>query len=217
MNPLKAWTWIVLLLFAAHPFAASSQPIGKHPRVAELEDRMIKDASSYLKGRFPDVPFLVSVSVDPLRRAERSAGEVRSEKLPFFEVTNDEIQDEWDDPQVSLSELMLRVKRVVVSISIPKNVSEQELLEIREAVFNNLHLVEARDEIKIERRAWSVDAQYWMNVGLIAVLFLSFLVGMFFITRKSVGSIVSAIGSAQLGGGGSASVPMPSLPLAGGN
>jgi hypothetical protein len=203
-----------MLLALLSQTLAWAQPIGKHPRVAELEDRMIKDASTYLKGRFPDVPFLVSVSVDPLRRSERPAGTTRSERLPFFEVTNDEIQDEWDDPQVSLSELMLRVKRVVVSISIPKNVSEQELIEIREAVFNNLHLVQARDEIKIERRSWSVDAQYWMNVALLAVLFAAFLGGIFLITRKSVGSIVSAIGSAQLGGGG-ASMPSTPMPMSG--
>lgn len=89
-----------------------AQEILKHPRVAELEDRLNKDASAYISSRFPSVPFMVTVRVDPLRR-ETASKQFNNENLPFFDNSEEEeIRDEWDNSQIPLASLINRVKRI---------------------------------------------------------------------------------------------------------
>ncbi len=44
---------------------AFAQEIMKHPRVVELEDGLKNSAADYIKARFPESPFMVTVKVDP--------------------------------------------------------------------------------------------------------------------------------------------------------
>lgn len=59
-------------------FAAIAQSVQKHPKVAELERYVSKEAFEYVKGRFPGEPVLVEVSIDPLRRNVRTPGSIRT-------------------------------------------------------------------------------------------------------------------------------------------
>lgn len=147
----------------------------KHPRVVELEKSLSQEALSLLKGRFPQHPFIVTVAIDPLMRdVQRKT----SDKLPYYDLRDEEILDEWDDPNLSNAALLTRVKKTIVSVSVPNTLSEDEVGELKSALAKNLSLVEARDTVEIQRRQWSrlEDNQtlfnVWLPLGLAALLLI---------------------------------------------
>lgn len=191
-----------LLVFLA--LSAQADVIQKHPRVAELEDKLTHDAEEYLKGRFPDHPFLVTVTIDPLRRVEEPKQAKAGEDLPYFDADSEEIQDEWDDPQMSLSRLMLRIKKASVKITLPASVNDDETSEIKDSIFSYLHLTPARDEVTIERKGWHSDAGEWTVVAIGFSAALLFLIGLFIINRSSTQKITRALSEGAKSAGASA-------------
>jgi hypothetical protein len=184
-----------------------------HPRVAELEQYLANQAHNYLSSRFPGMPFLVNVKVDPMFRSERNANGVKGEQLPYFDLSSEEIVDEWDDPARPLSQLQRRVRKTVVTIAVPNQLPETEAVEIRESTVNFLHLNAARDEVYINRKAWRTYNIQWLEVLLIGSGILFFLMGMLWINRISSNKIAKALEESARksgGGGGGAAVPTTS-------
>lgn len=147
----------------------------KHPRVVELEKSLSQEALNLLKGRFPQHPFIVTVAIDPLLRDVQKK---TSDKLPYYDLRDEEILDEWDDPNLSNAALLTRVKKTIVNVSVPNTLSEDEVGELKSALAKNLSLVEARDTVEIQRRQWSrlEDNQtlfnIWLPMGLVALLLI---------------------------------------------
>lgn len=200
-------------------FALTVSPVGwtqeilKHPRVVELEDRLNRDASEYIKARFPQIPFMVTVSVDPLRRdTAQKAG--TADALPFFDEDEEEIKDEWDNPQVPLMALINRVKKVQVNISIPSKLKETEVNELKEGIFSILHLTPARDRIEIARRDWALDEVPWTSVYVITAVMIALLLGLLGINRTSANRIAKALTDLKMQNAAGASTASPSPPLA---
>ena len=189
--------------------SAWGEPIQKHPRVAEMEDVLAKDASVYLKGRFPDLPILVSVSVEPLRRVENDRSRSgsgqsgdSSDRLPYLDTVEDEIKDEWDDPQLNIHQLMLRVKKITVTVSLPDTILDNEANEAKDSIATVLHLTPARDEIQIQRRPWKMGAPPWLYPSIVGAALLLLLAGIFIINHTSMKRLSNAILNAKVGGGG---------------
>ena len=187
----------------------------KHPRVAELEDKLRVEASSYLRARFPDQPYLVNVSVDPIHRFSKENAKGEQETLPYFDSSEQEINDEWDDPNLSLNQLLLRTKKVAVEVSLPENVSDVDQAEVKDALYRSLHLVPARDDISISRRKWASNktVNYIALFGGAGILF--FLIGLAVVQRFGYKKLASSISALQLSGsssGSSFSAPSPVEP-----
>ncbi len=176
----------------------------KHPRVTEIEDKLIKDANTYLKGRFPDMPFLVTISIDPLRRESKPQNDQTT--LPYFPMSNEEIIDEWDNPEVSFSRLLLRIKKAVVTVSLPSHIKDEEAIEIKNSLYSFLHLTPARDEVRIIKRKWSMDENYKLYSSIAGGIVFIFLLGLFLISRNSISRLITSIGDMKgsLEGGASA-------------
>ncbi len=175
---------------------AQAQEVLKHPRVVELEDRLNKDAAAYIKARFPDVPFMVVVRVDPLRREGRGFANARpSENLPYFESFDDdeEIRDEWDNPQIPLMALLNRVRKISVQISVPSKLKTAEVDEMREGIFSILHLTPARDAIEVSRREWTLEEVPWLSVYVLSGAMFALLAGLLVINRTSANRIARAL------------------------
>lgn len=211
--------FITLLCFFIGSFAHADS-ISKHPRVAELEDALRAEASSYLRSRFPDQPFLVSVSVDPIRRATGKTQTPGESELPYFDATDSEITDEWDDPNANLHQLLLRTTKVSVEISLSENVSDGERLEVRDSLYQSLHLIPARDEIKIETRKWnSVKSYtYYFLTGIAIALF--FLIGFSVVQRYGYKRLAQSLSEVKInstgsGGGGGGTATLVAAPAAG--
>lgn len=174
---------------------ATAQEVLKHPRVVELEDRLNRDAAAYIKARFPDVPFMVIVRVDPLRRDVRTPSSARTESLPYFESfeNEEEIRDEWDNSQIPLMALLNRVRKISVQISVPAQLKEAEVNEMRDGIFNILHLTPARDAIEVNRREWAMESVPWLGVYIAGAALFLLLIGLLVINRTSANRIARAL------------------------
>lgn len=188
----------------------------KHPRVVELEKSLSQEALGLLKGRFPQHPFIVTVAIDPLMRDVQKK---TSDKLPYYDLRDEEIMDEWDDPALSNAALLTRVKKTVVNVSVPNTLSEDEIGELKAALAKNLSLVDARDTVEIQRRQWSrmEDNQtlfnVWLPLGLAALLLI--MAGIWgatwFGAKRLSGSLQE--GFREAGKNASASAPSQNMPL----
>ncbi len=163
-----------LLLGLTSAFDAGAQA-QRHPRVIELEKSLSQEALDTLKGRFPNKPFIVTVSIDPLMREQSRRGV--TEKLPYYDLKDEEIVDEWDDPALSSVALLSRVRKIVVNVSIPSSLGDDEVAELKQAISKNLSLLDARDAVEIQKRQWSKQEDspvltVWLPVGLMLALFI---------------------------------------------
>lgn len=168
------------------PSGVWAQNDTRHPRVAELEDQYKRQAMDFLKSRFPHLPFSVVVSIDPLRRVSADNYQAKQEALPYYLLQDEEIRDEWDDPNATLYVLSRRIKSVQVSVSVPSSVADEELSEIKETLISSLRLVPARDKIEILKRSWSGLPNFSVYAGIGLAAILIFLLGLYAITRMSL-------------------------------
>lgn len=176
---MKFITLISLLLLSLAAWAQNG-PV-KHPRVAEVEEKMRDEASRYFTRRFPNEPFFIKVEVSPLRR-DMVAGQ-KMENLPYFDYESEESVDEWDDPKTPMSFLRHRVTKVVVEISVPDAFEEVRIAEIKEEVTVYLKLLPFRDDVRVVKKFKAVKPplvtgeMYQLFGGLlISALVVGFLV-----------------------------------------
>lgn len=199
----------IFAVVGAFSSPATAQEIMKHPRVAELEDVLQDSAAEYVKARFPAVPFMVTVRVDPLRRESLSAAGLNGEDLPYISTDDEEIRDEWDNPQFPLKALINRVRKIQVTVSVPAQIKETEVAELRDGIFNILHLTPARDEISIARRNWTMHEVPWLPLAGAATLVLVLLGGLLAINRTSANRIARALGELKMQNAAAAAAPAP--------
>lgn len=140
---------MLLLSLASFMAIAQEGPV-KHPRVAEVEEKMRDEAARYFTRRFPNEPFFVKVEVSPLRR-DMVAGQ-KMESLPYFDYESEESVDEWDDPKTPMSFLRHRVTKVVIQIDVPEKFDEVRLAEIKEEISAYLKLLPFRDDVRVVRK-----------------------------------------------------------------
>jgi hypothetical protein len=182
---MKFLLCILLSLFSLS--ALSQAPQLEHPRVMELEDKLVKEASSYFSRRYPGDPFFVRVKVQPLRRIPSKAG--YEESLPYHDSDSEEIVDEWDDPTTSLSFLRNRVIKVFIEVDVPISFEEQRVTDIKQELSVYLRLIPFRDEVKIEKKL-QVAAENTPNyIFYIVGGFLGAAVLLAIMLRWSLGSI----------------------------
>lgn len=166
----------------------------EHPRVAELQDRMTDYVRGYLQTRLQGIPFMVTVKIEAMRRKAGSKYTPQSEKLPYYDMAEEEIRDEWDDPSASIYALQARIQKATVMISLPKSLADEEVTEIKDSLTTLLRLIPGRDEIKVELRPWSMMSTGFMNyVVLAGGLLLILLVGMTLISRTWAKRLALAI------------------------
>lgn len=205
--------WFTLLGILLSMILVTSEAFGedRHPRVVELEKALAAEALQVLTGRFPNKPFLATVNIDPLRREKKNSSS--QERLPYYEIADEEIADEWDDPDATNTYLLNRVRRINVKLSVPSSLSDDEIAELKQAVTNNLSLIEARDLVDVQKRSWTnlESNSVWPYAGLGLVLWLLSMLGMGLISYFNSKKLSAAI---ALGSKESQKTPVQPLPPA---
>ena len=190
----------IAFLFLFCGYFVQAQVTVKHPRVVELEKYLTKEALDFLRGRFPDHPFMVSISVDPLHRQSRSP-DAAKETLPYYVVSDAEITDEWDDPSLTNPTLMARVKKIQVVLSLPATLGDDEVAELKQAIVSNLGLIEARDGIEVRKRSFSSNVvkedKTSAYLGWGAAAWVAFMAGLFGVVWLSASRISYALAQAN--------------------
>ncbi len=138
---------ILFILFALSNSIAQEQNLGKHPKVIEVEMLITKDATAFLKQRIPNGQVYVNVDIEPLRR---NPGE-KSEQLPYL-YTEDDVGDEWDVLDTPMVLLLSRIKKATIKVEVPSSVTDLELIDLKEKLYEQLKLIPGRDSISIDRK-----------------------------------------------------------------
>lgn len=191
---MRMISWLFLTLIT---FIAWAQQEPKHPRAVELEEKLADEASKYYTLRFPNQPFYIKVEVQPLR-SEVNRNE-KMENLPYYEYESEDGVDAWDDPNVSLSFLRNRVKRILMEVSVPVSMDDKDMQEIKDSMTVFLKLLPYRDEIKVERKLTShfkvPEAVYYL-----APIMLVALLGIGLWLRISVKNLANGLKSSNSAG-----------------
>ena len=213
---MKYLTSLLLLLLMVLPINLLAQ--AKHPRAFQLEKLLQNDIEQSLKFLLQDQPFSVVVFIDPLRRSLSNNTDRAS--LPLLDIA-DNVLDEWDDPDRSDFELLNRVNRISVMVSVPSNLSKSKLTEVKEILKKRIPYVEGRDLIQVETKEFQVESDSspfykWLALGGVLMLLGLGLVHLFVNLvataklAKAIRSIKVDVSSTMTGGGGSASAQLSS-------
>ncbi|WP_207912354.1 hypothetical protein [Pseudobacteriovorax antillogorgiicola] len=182
----------------------------KHPKVAEVEAHLSQKTIDFVKNRFPGVPVLVNLTVTPLRRSQSELNSVLGQnELPYYSMTGVQIKDEWDDPNKGVHDLLPRIQRVAIRITMPQYVSDEELFELRESLFSNLNIIPGRDTIEFNRKNWQKRSIIsWELVALILSSLLILSIGGMIVARIIGGKIESGLSKSS----GKQEAPPPPVP-----
>lgn len=167
-----------------------------HPKVSELQEKIRYDIKDYLGSVLPNGTYIISVKLDPLRRGAPSRfSDKESEALPYMQVNGNNIQDEWDDPEIPMYNLYKRIRSVKIEIDLSQNVDIKNIDQFKREIIKDVGLVQGRDYIEIKRglnfsleKSWS-DSIFSKESTIILVFSLVLVAGFFFQSRalKNVG------------------------------
>lgn len=202
--------FLIFSLVATSLVWAQVEPKG--PRVIELEEKIEADASKYLNQRFPGSPYFIKVDVQPLR-SELKKGEY-VENLPYLNYETEDFVDAWEDPNISISYLRNRVRKISLDVAVSEDLQDRDVQEIRESLMSFLKLISFRDEIKVEKRLSSIKKEttpeyVYYIIGSLVLLLL----GIGFWVRTSVKTIAKSVGNQVSSSTGNA---MPMMASGGG-
>jgi len=169
------------LVFAQNIFAQNNGMF-KHPKVLEVEMNITKEATQFLQQRYPKDQIFVNVEVEPLRRANGD----KTEQLPYF-YSEDEVQDEWDGVDTPIVLLLSRIKKANIKVEISAKLSDSELSDLKDKLYQQLKLIPGRDSIGIERKErasqFASNSESLFEYGFIFFMTLVVLTGVFFIMK----------------------------------
>jgi hypothetical protein len=197
-------------------FWQSALAVNRSSRVVEVEDLLTDKALRLIQARFPNQPSLVSVQIQPLRReVSTNAGLGNAnENLPFNIFGEVETIDEWDNPKIPIQSLLLRIRSALITVHVPHTVNDPELVELRNALFGSLGLVQGRDQVEFQRKQWEGSAALPLNLIMAGIAILIVASTMYFSARllsKQVGQAVSKLGDKSKGS--SAPMAAPIAPI----
>lgn len=201
---------IMSLVFSLQTLFAQDSGQTRHPKVIEVEMQLSKDATSFLQQRLPNEQVYVNVSIDPLRRST----DAKNEQLPYF-ASEDEISDEWDVIDSPVVLLLSRIKHATVSVEVPDHVTDAEISDLKEKLYQYMKLIPIRDTITFTRKGAlsKVTTEkdhtlYYFITGLSLVVFA----GLFTTLKFTAPKVAAANGSSvSAGASNNASSPAPAM------
>lgn len=170
-----------------------SQVDPKGPRVIELEEKIEADASKYLNQRFPGSPYFIKVDVQPLRSELKKGDNI--ENLPYLSYETEDFVDAWEDPNIPLSYLRNRVRKIGLDVAVSEDLKENEVQEIRDSLMSFLKLISFRDEIKVERKLQVAKDSTPFYVYYLLGSLVAMLLGIGLWVRTSVKAIAKTVGT----------------------
>lgn len=179
MKIIKTLFLLLSTLTSAIIFA-QDQNFYKHPKVIEVEIMLTKEATSFLQQRLPNQPVFVNVDIEPLRRKN---GE-KTEQLPYF-YSEDEVSDEWDAIDTPMVILLSRIKKANIKVEVPSSLSDIEVIDLKDKLYQQLKLIPGRDSINIEKKvsiSKSENSNYLIYYYMSGMTFV-ILAGIFLIVR----------------------------------
>ncbi len=198
---------ICFLLAFNMTIALAQEAFNKHPKVIEVEMLLSKEATAFLQQRIPSGPVYVNVDIDPLRRSS----DTKNEQLPYF-ASDDEVSDEWDAIDTPMVLLLSRIKRATIRVEVPNHLSDAQIADLKEKLYEQLKLVPVRDAITFERKAYvttPVEKNYTLYyfIGALAIIGFAGLFGAIKISAPKMTAGTSQATSSSVGPSTQVSTP----------
>ena len=149
LNTLLKRSLILSFCFFITGHSIYSQEV--NPRVVEVENVMKENVSEYIRNLLPNQHFLINIKITPLRRTKDGYAP-KGDILPYFEVSDEDIKDEWDDPTVSHFRLYRRIQSSQINIIFTSEFKLANEMQFSNELIKYANLVPGRDKIKIEFR-----------------------------------------------------------------
>jgi 3-methyladenine DNA glycosylase AlkC len=209
MKLITILSLLITTLFSSTVFAQINTNL-KHPKVIEVEMMLTKEAMGFLQQRIQKGQVYVNVDIEPLRREFNQ----KNEKLPYF-YSDDEITDEWDAIDTPLVMLLSRIKKANIKVEVPSTLTDAEISDLKEKLFEQLKLIPVRDSIVIEKKSLAKTAVkeekdftlYYYIAGLAIVGFAGLFLSLRFGTRPTTNGNANTTGSPAAANSGA---PAPS-------
>lgn len=173
---------------------AQGQTITRNAKVLEVEAYLTSKSLEFVRLRFPSIPILVTLRVQPLRQDPSAQPRENPDMvLPFHSFAENAPIDVWDDPAKSVHQLLSYIQSIEVRISIPNTLKDESVMELRETLFSNLGLIPGRDRIDFDRKNWIEAAPlasptpvvHLEIILLVSGLTLIFLGGLYLIATRA--------------------------------
>lgn len=185
-------TFLILLSFLYLSLGFANQA-----RVIEVQEKLKSDASSFLEKFAPGTKYSVKVTVKPLLR--KSTFSSNNNQLPFMELQEDSLQDEWDNPESSIYSLINRISEAKLTIYIEDKVKIEDYSKFKEALLTDINLIPGRDSVEIQPISTPVLMKnfQWMEqyeillLGVILVIAVILGVGLNTVAKRLTTTTVS--------------------------
>jgi hypothetical protein len=177
---MKNMKFIIGLLLLLMMTPVYSQAVQKIDRTVEIEAELREDIIEYVSRYIPDNSFSVGIKIIPLKRMPQTNTGV--DILPFYETSETEIIDEWENPDSSYYVLLNRIQEAQITITVDGNYNIKNESEFRENLFRSVGLVAGRDrldlklgDLKVFEKKFSVNDINWNYVvfGFLGILSLA--------------------------------------------
>ena len=168
-HSMKAlFTIVAFALFLGSSFAQ---------RVLEVEESIKTDVKDYVERILPDAKYTIKVKVTPLRRIEQSRSTTMA-ALPYMDLDEEHVVDEWDSEDVSLYTLYSRIKEVKVELFIEDEIELDNKEKFIDHLYTEAHLIRGRDNVKLEKftpisQTRDFNWKQYKDELLIAILLIS--------------------------------------------
>lgn len=159
MNKVSIYLCVLLFTFST---LLHGQEV--NPRVIEVENVMKENVSEYIRNLLPGEHFLINIKIKPLRRT-RGGYTPKGDILPYFEVSSEDIMDEWDDPTVSLFRLYRRISSSEINIIFTSEFKLANETQFTNDLLKYANLVPGRDQVRFEFRPSDIVKQ---NKGIVS-------------------------------------------------
>ncbi|MBC99084.1 MAG: hypothetical protein CME63_15190 [Halobacteriovoraceae bacterium] len=146
-------------------------------RVLEVEESIKADIVDYIERVMPEAKYTMKVKVYPLRRNQTQQGSPTA-ALPYMDLDEEYVVDEWDSEDTSLYTLYSRIKKVEVDLLIEKGIQIENQRSFLDLLFTEAHLIPGRDNVRLDtfvasRRVKDFDWKQYKDELLIGILLIS--------------------------------------------
>jgi hypothetical protein len=156
---MKAYTRTILILLGALSIFSTlnaKEEFSRLNRVFEVENNIKTRSTLYIKKFIPENKFSLEVKITPLLRNYQNSNPENNSNLPFYDLSEQDALDEWEDPLYPIDSLFQRIKEAELTLKIDDGYIPKNISLFKENILREAGLKVGRDDIKIEFVAFTL-------------------------------------------------------------
>ncbi len=156
---MKVYTKTILIILASLSIFSTlnaKEEFSRLNRVFEVENNIKSRSTLYIKKFIPENKFSLEVKVSPLLRNYQNSNPENNSNLPFYDLSEHDTLDEWEDPLYPIDSLFQRIKEAKLTLKIDDGYIPKNISLFKENILREAGLKVGRDDIKVEFVAFTL-------------------------------------------------------------